>query len=165
DGYSDVSVYNNLANCKVMIGDQRHVRELLDEGIAQDPAPYQLYLNRALLELTQAQQQQDELPESACDDIDRAIERSPPNGELHYIAAHLHALRSRHDPLHSAPALDHLANACRRGFRASKQSILQDPNFASLREHPRFIALLDGKVASAPDHFPDRILDPLPKIR
>ncbi len=90
---------------KCMIGDQRHVRELLDEGIAQDPAPYQLYLNRALLELTQAQQQQDELPESACDDIDRAIERSPPNGELHYIAAHIHALRSASRPASYCPCL------------------------------------------------------------
>jgi tetratricopeptide (TPR) repeat protein len=158
-GFATAEVYNNLGY-SYLESYQRldKARKSLEKAIRLSPTLQAASYNRALVDLIQAQRDPAYNPEAGLSYIQKAIQLGPESAELFYNAALLYALAAKHDESQIEPALNCLQKAIAQG---KDPRILQtDKYFQSLRQIPRFQALVKTLPFQVPERGVPRIVDP-----
>ncbi|MCE9545180.1 MAG: hypothetical protein K8T25_06650, partial [Planctomycetia bacterium] len=160
DGYKRPDGWNNLAFYHCNFGNLTEAKRLLDIAAADPSAPYQVYLNRAIVELKFAYKNQPHDLPAAIHDVERAIQLNGPNADMELLAARLSATAARNDAAYVADSLSHLEKACSLGLATKPMTLSADPDFAALRSQPRFQQVMGRLPTSTMAPPPERIIAP-----
>lgn len=155
-----VEVRNNLAYCLLQRHKPAKAREHLEAAVAKSDSNYQVYLNWVMLELQQARESPDYVPERGLEYASRLTRMVPEHRQVRWLVVRLFALAAHRNDMYSERALDSFELACAHGLPFPKIHIRRDPAFAALVGQPRFQRALDSATAVKQSSPPDRLIEP-----
>jgi eukaryotic-like serine/threonine-protein kinase len=170
-GFASAGLYNDRGFSEWKTSDFERTRQDLDAALQADPNLQAALYNRALFSLRGRERflvDPPPIPESALEDMRRAVEIGPEDGVMYRYAAEMYAYAARDDlPLdrmgRAAQSLSYLRKACACGENAQsledlptcKAVLSSFPEFQSLRQAPQ------RPIVSARNL---RLIDPAPYL-
>jgi tetratricopeptide (TPR) repeat protein len=158
-GHDSAELFNNLGYSYGKINQKQRAGEALSRSLQINSHLAAPHYNRAVLNLQRAAQTPDAVS-LGFEDIQNAISRSPPRGEMYLVAARLSVLAMPTDDQAVDTSLQYLVQAVQYG--CDPQLIASDLAFTALREHPRFRELCSKERRSPELYKADRLVSPLP---
>lgn len=156
-GLRSMGLLNNLGFSCVQLNRCDEAERFLKQALDVDP---NLPSAHHLLLMVHSKKacRREPLPEMAFDHARRATDLGFPSPDLYRLATDVFAVRAKYDSTAAATAIDCLEKAVDLGL--DPEILMGHPDYASLREYPRFRALEARPRGTRPSSPMDPLIDP-----